>query len=138
MIGRSAERHMVQLDGLRAIAAIAVLIQHSLPIPGYNLGIAGVKLFFVLSGFLITGILLRERVRVDAQRSSNKEAVFLFYARRCLRILPLYYAALLLACLLGIPRINQALPFFILSVFNISLVYMSCRIRVLGFWQKYS
>ncbi len=99
------------LNGLRAIAAISVVISHitlSLgefglsphvlgsysagnPI-GLELGNYGVSIFFALSGFLITYLLLAEK---DKQEIDIKK----FYTRRILRIWPLYYAYLLLAIL---------------------------------------
>ena len=63
------ERHyMPQLDGLRAFAVGAVLIHHFFQPPrigGVDFALLGVWLFFVLSGFLITGILLRSRDQID-------------------------------------------------------------------------
>ncbi|HMB22588.1 MAG TPA: acyltransferase [Anaerolineales bacterium] len=71
------------LDGLRAIAILMVFASHS---DLLEFGWAGVQLFFVLSGFLITGILL------DMKESLPKGKYFLkFYGRRFLRIFPLYY-----------------------------------------------
>jgi peptidoglycan/LPS O-acetylase OafA/YrhL len=72
------------LDGMRAIAFLLVFGQHYLQIPW---GWAGVDLFFVLSGFLITGILFDSRD--DPFRVRN------FYVRRTLRIFPLYYGIML-------------------------------------------
>jgi len=74
------------LDGLRAIAFLMVFFQHYYSIPW---GWTGVNIFFVLSGFLITGILFDSRN--DAHRARN------FYIRRTLRIFPL------LRCLLRNP-----------------------------------
>lgn len=71
------------LDGLRAIAAILVFLHHYASLP---LGWVGVDVFFVLSGFLITGILYESRYSVRRYRD--------FYIRRSLRIFPLYYALL--------------------------------------------
>jgi len=68
------------LDGLRAVALLLVFFQHYASIPW---GWSGVNVFFVLSGFLITGILFD--TRDDAHRARN------FYVRRTLRIFPLYY-----------------------------------------------
>jgi peptidoglycan/LPS O-acetylase OafA/YrhL len=89
------------LDGVRGIAILAVFLHHNawriaptnkfqIILSGLmTLGWSGVDLFFVLSGFLITGILL------DSRRAKN---YFLsFYVRRALRIFPLYYAFLLIA-----------------------------------------
>jgi peptidoglycan/LPS O-acetylase OafA/YrhL len=73
------------LDGLRAVAFLMVFSNHYLFIPW---GWAGVDLFFVLSGFLITGILFDSRN--DPHRIRN------FYVRRTLRIFPLYYGVMLL------------------------------------------
>jgi peptidoglycan/LPS O-acetylase OafA/YrhL len=75
-------RHMPALDGLRAVAAFSVVAAH-----GYNVSLLdGVTVFFVLSGFLITTLLLRE------QQSTGMVSLRAFYARRTLRIFPAYYA----------------------------------------------
>ena len=71
------------LDGLRAIAILLVFAYHSDLI---EFGWAGVQLFFVLSGFLITGILLDMKAFLPAREYFTK-----FYGRRFLRIFPLYY-----------------------------------------------
>lgn len=73
------------LDGLRAIAFLLVFLHHYASLAW---GWAGVDLFFVLSGFLITGILFDSRDQAHRVRN--------FYVRRTLRIFPLYYAVMLL------------------------------------------
>ena len=77
------------LDGLRAVAVLMVFYQHYLSGGHFasNWGWTGVDFFFVLSGFLITGILYDTRDRVHRFRD--------FYIRRTLRIFPLYYGVLL-------------------------------------------
>src|SRR5215510_9048834 len=96
----TSPRHMQQLDGLRAIAVLLVCWHHWMPKRyhlGLNLGSTGVDLFFVLSGFLITGILLACRRALDEKGQSVAFTARRFYARRFLRIFPLYYAVLAVA-----------------------------------------
>ena len=78
------------LDGLRGLAAFAVVIHHSL-ILGTDIGGLSVFLFFILSGFLITGILHRSREKVEAGRTTVTAALTDFWIRRALRIFPAYY-----------------------------------------------
>ena len=97
-LATASSRHLLALDGVRGLAILLVLIYHfTLGMSGSGLasrlflkltatGWCGVDLFFVLSGFLITGIL------VDAKESPHRFRNF--YARRALRIFPLYYAIL--------------------------------------------
>ena len=102
--------HIPALDGLRGVAILLVLLRHFYleqpMLAAYSstgpfitklalAGNYGVELFFVLSGFLITGILLESR------RNTNYFCAF--YARRFLRIFPLYYATLAIV-LLAMPH----------------------------------
>ncbi|MGA3034612.1 MAG: acyltransferase [Terracidiphilus sp.] len=84
--GQHKHMRIKELDGLRGIAVLAVILHHYfswLPITGSPFGWLGVNLFFVLSGFLITSILLQLR---------DKQHYFsVFYSRRALRIFPPYY-----------------------------------------------
>jgi len=74
------------LDGFRGVAVILVVCYHYLPYCSF--GWVGVDLFFVLSGFLITGKLI--------ESLGNKKYLASFYKKRLLRIVPLYYLVLLL------------------------------------------
>ena len=89
--------HLPGLDGLRAIAVLGVLWHHAgaaIDARSWHLnGFLGVDLFFVLSGLLITSLLLQEHA-VTGRISLGK-----FYMRRALRIFPLYYAVLALLTL---------------------------------------
>lgn len=78
-----------QLDGLRALAFLAVFLNHSVKAPFLWVG---VDLFFVLSGYLITKLLLRE-----SQQRSLAELLRLFYMRRAFRILIPYIVMMTLA-----------------------------------------
>jgi peptidoglycan/LPS O-acetylase OafA/YrhL len=87
-------KYIPQFDGLRGIAILAVLFAHLSRIESlgfahyFQYGRTGVDLFFVLSGFLITGILLDTKELPGYFKN--------FYARRALRIWPLYYGILFL------------------------------------------
>ena len=92
--------YMPQLDGLRAFAVGAVLIHHFFQparVGGVDFALLGVWLFFVLSGFLITGILLRSRDQVEYSGYPSGFVLRQFYIRRFLRIFPLYFSVLFMA-----------------------------------------
>jgi peptidoglycan/LPS O-acetylase OafA/YrhL len=69
------------VEGLRAVAVLLVVLYHA-RVPYMGGGYIGVDVFFVISGFVITGLLLRERA------STGRTGLIAFYARRCRRILP--------------------------------------------------
>ena len=94
LVEKSRQRYLV-LDGIRGVAIIGVLLTHGsyliqskVTARLFEVGWTGVDLFFVLSGFLITGILIDTRLAVNRGTS--------FYARRILRIFPIYYLVLAL------------------------------------------
>ena len=117
---------MPQLDALRAIAVVMVIWSHW---SGYhnNLwedtfwfnGQIGVQLFFVLSGFLITGILLKERDRGSQLRIPRSEILKVFYVRRVLRIFPLFYLTLLITYLLNQPDVVHTIKWHVLYLTNV-------------------
>ncbi|WEO78959.1 acyltransferase family protein [Cryobacterium sp. SO2] len=94
---RSARRPDIQ--GLRALAVIAVICNHVIPWPAG--GFAGVDIFFVISGFLITGILLREHER------TGRISLRTFYTNRLRRILPSAAVVLAVTGALGYVLFNQ-------------------------------
>ncbi len=111
-----------QIDSLRALAVLLVLLSHWLSDPWIaqlQLGKLGVELFFVISGFLITRILFRMK---DKPPDQNRYLVF--YARRFLRIFPIYYFVLLITFLFGSSIVRDSLfwnasfltNFFILKI----------------------
>jgi peptidoglycan/LPS O-acetylase OafA/YrhL len=88
-----ALRSFASLDGLRALSILAVIFHHahgSIDLGRFGRrGFLGVDMFFVLSGFLIVTLLLRERERHAGLSLGS------FYARRALRIMPVYYGLLI-------------------------------------------
>ena len=112
-----------ELDGLRFYAFLGVFVCHTLPFEasfyhGLHLpmpwlwgaivkaGAAGVDLFFALSAFLITSLLLKER------EETGDISLKLFYARRVLRIWPLYFLVIGLGVVLSHTMANQHLPWY--------------------------
>ncbi|MGE3702402.1 MAG: acyltransferase family protein [Hyphomicrobiaceae bacterium] len=88
------------IDGLRAVAVLAVVLFHA-KVPGFSGGFVGVDVFFVISGFLITGLIASEVERGHFSFAS-------FYHRRVRRIVPallaVYVASTVLGALLMLPR----------------------------------
>ena len=99
----SGQQTIRGFDGLRAIAVLVVFAYH-VNIYKFGFGWLGVPFFFVLSGFLITTILLRMKETLPAGQYFQK-----FYGRRSLRIFPSYYFYLLLVILLFFLRGLQVL-----------------------------
>jgi peptidoglycan/LPS O-acetylase OafA/YrhL len=86
-------RYLPGLDGLRAISVVAVIVFHHYLVGGHEAGWApggflGVEVFFVVSGYLITSLLLSER------RDTGQVSLRLFYLRRARRLLPALFTLL--------------------------------------------
>jgi peptidoglycan/LPS O-acetylase OafA/YrhL len=124
------------LNGIRALAALLVISAHW---PGNLLslkfGWIGVNIFFVLSGFLITRILLEEK-----KDASLKKYLLNFYYKRSLRIFPLYYAFLAIFCLIilllsfnipsllnnetfkgGYDAVTKDMPYYLTYTYNLKI-----------------
>jgi peptidoglycan/LPS O-acetylase OafA/YrhL len=123
MAGKQRRFYQPELDGLRFYAFLGVFVCHSLPFEGafyrrFHLpmpwlwgavaksGAAGVDLFFALSAFLITSILLREREETDGISLRR------FYLRRILRIWPLYFLLIAVGVVLAHTMAGQRLPWY--------------------------
>lgn len=88
-------KHIKPLDSLRAIAVFFVTVSHWFPIKHVinkaPNGVIGVETFFVLSGFLITRILIESRLKAEELSIGKITAFKNFFFRRALRIFPIYY-----------------------------------------------
>lgn len=141
---RNENEHISALDGIRGLAIILVLFAHFVREDFYIkhfsfagsiitklslMGLTGVSLFFVLSGFLITGILLNTK---------NEEKYFRnFYARRFLRIFPVYYLTLFFVFTILPLIINFSEQSLLLKSKQIWLwTYLSNFPLVAGIWNK--
>ena len=137
--------HMPVLDGVRGIAILAVIVFHAVVFDAHNrfelavamaaaFGWAGVDLFFVLSGFLITSILLKAREGPGYYRT--------FYVRRGLRIFPLYfgYCVVLFVVLpaiygWGTPKaaeLTAAAPWYVTYMLNVRMAMFGAGAAVMS------
>src|SRR3990172_5011715 len=122
------QSRVAQLDSLRALAVGGVLYAHFVP-AGHPLaalhvlpwGALGVQLFFVLSGLLITGILLACKRGIESGRQSLGFSLRRFYARRTLRIFPAYYLTLALTTATLWPVVRETLPWHVAYASNFYL-----------------
>ena len=125
--------YMPQLDALRALAVAAVVYSHWIPFKyqfGFQFGHLGVQCFFMLSGFLITGILLRCR-----HANNHWFALKAFYARRFLRIFPLYYLVIFLLCAFQCIPLREAILWHIPYLSNLKMfLQQSFEVHISHFW----
>ncbi|MBO0935945.1 acyltransferase [Fibrella sp. HMF5335] len=122
---RPALNHLVQLDGVRFIAVAMVLIDHWTaerlpPILFVPLGSLGVTIFFVLSGFLISRILLSGKDKLPEPKSASLGGYLkTFYIRRTLRIFPIYYLTLFILYALNEPPVRRTIGWLALYASNL-------------------
>jgi peptidoglycan/LPS O-acetylase OafA/YrhL len=114
-------RRMPQLDTLRAFAVTGVMIEHWLPkgdvVRDELPSDARVCMFFVLSGFLITGLLLRAREAMRHDERGLGEVLRSFYVRRFIRLMPIYYLYLAVWAVM-MPATRHHLWAFVLHLQN--------------------
>jgi peptidoglycan/LPS O-acetylase OafA/YrhL len=91
---RNAGTYRPEIDGLRMIAVVAVVLYH-FGLPGLGGGFAGVDVFFVISGYLIGGILWREA------EATGRISLARFYIRRVKRLAPAFFAMVLAVSLVA-------------------------------------
>jgi peptidoglycan/LPS O-acetylase OafA/YrhL len=121
------KHYLVQLDGLRFIAVTCVLFSHWITYPVFNIlnsfiGLGGVDLFFVLSAFLITGILLESK-NINMDTTADAFTLKQFYIRRFLRIFPLYYLVIAIGYLINIPTARQNIWWYLTYTVNVTFYY---------------
>jgi len=141
MFDPTKKSYLPELDGLRALAIVLVLVQHVRSVESaVPIGYLGVSIFFVLSGYLITSISLAEEF--------NKGGLSLagFYIRRAFRIFPLYYFVLGIYCflILGLNLfpdkhlpLKEALPFYLVYLQEIPF-FRAAQGGSLPFYQSWS
>jgi peptidoglycan/LPS O-acetylase OafA/YrhL len=123
--------HAPALDGLRALALLAVLYHHWVDSAvRVSPGTIGVRLFFVVSGFLITRILLVSRFERDGTLGDKLKT---FYIRRTLRIFPLYYAVLLVS-LATSPSFRDLWLWYVAYLQNLRMMAAGTFLFAAHFW----
>ncbi len=114
---------MPQIDFLRAMAVLMVLVHHwttDCSLFWFNAEL-GVQLFFVISGYLITGILLDARSRAEELGQPRTLVLRRFYTRRFLRIFPLYYLTLFVAWIGQVPTVTDSIGWHLAYLTNVYL-----------------
>lgn len=112
--------YLKQLDGLRFIAVSMVLVDHwSGDALNFPISYLGVCMFFVLSGFLITRILLQAKEKDFTLKRSHKFSLKQFFIRRTVRIFPVYYLTIFIIFLLNVAPIREKIWWYITYSTNI-------------------
>ena len=136
---RSGSRaaYMPQLDGVRGLAIIAVIIWHFDAWSSHYVawGPIGVRLFFVLGAFLVTAGLLRARDQVAAGRQTVGAAVRAFFSGRAIRIMPVYYLVILVGFAFGLPSVREPIVWHLLFATNLYIgVQQTIPLETAHFW----
>jgi peptidoglycan/LPS O-acetylase OafA/YrhL len=117
-------RYRREIDGLRAVAVVPVILFHA----GFSVfsgGYVGVDVFFVISGYLITSILISER-------EDGSYSIWHFYERRARRILPALFVVMA-ACM---PLAWLRMPPYMLEEFARSMSFAALFLSNVHFWEK--
>ncbi|MHA4742127.1 acyltransferase family protein [Dyadobacter sp. MSC1_007] len=116
----TSEGHIIQLDGVRFIAVGLVLLDHLfVEINVIPFGALGVTIFFVLSGFLISRILLKSKEKTQGTPGGFKKYLRKFLIRRTIRIFPVYYLIIALLYIFDVPPVREKLAWLALYGTNI-------------------
>jgi peptidoglycan/LPS O-acetylase OafA/YrhL len=117
--------YRIQIDGLRFFAIISVMVGHWMtwetnnPVLKHTPWGHGVILFFVISGFLITSILLSQKQQIEEKKTTFTKAVKTFYIRRFFRIFPIYFLLLFYLYYINYPKTRELFPWLITYTTNI-------------------
>jgi peptidoglycan/LPS O-acetylase OafA/YrhL len=120
-MSRTSSGYRPEIDGLRAIAVLCVLAFH-VGLPGFSGGFVGVDVFFVISGYLITGIIADE-IAATGRLDFKK-----FYVRRIRRVMPALFVVLALTwlaawALLSLPHFDSFNDSFLAAIFSVSNIH---------------
>ncbi|WP_025761257.1 acyltransferase family protein [Dyadobacter tibetensis] len=128
--------HIIQLDGVRFIAVALVLIDHWFAeVNTIPLGPLGVTVFFVLSGFLISRILLKSKEKTIDEPGGLGRYLSKFFIRRTIRIFPVYYLCIALLLVFDVPPVRDTWAWLVLYGTNIYIaVHQSWMGVVDHFW----
>jgi peptidoglycan/LPS O-acetylase OafA/YrhL len=107
--------YLPKLDGLRAISIALVFVEHFLS-RDIQVGVLGVTIFFVISGYLITTILFSY-----AETFSIQKAALIFYWRRTLRLFPIYYLCIAVTAALNIAGMRKLWIYNVLYLMNVKV-----------------
>jgi peptidoglycan/LPS O-acetylase OafA/YrhL len=134
---KKADAYLPQLDGVRAFAVLLVVVQHWVANPrgwGAPFGFIGVTMFFVLSGYLISRILFAAKERQDRRGVSIGQSLKTFYARRFLRIFPIYYLTVLVLWIVNDVHARPALPWLLTYTTNFYFLNGGARTTIGHLW----
>ena len=124
-------KYIPGLNGLRALAVFIVILYHwtqnqvtTHPFLNNFIinGNLGVTIFFVISGFLISTILLLEKAKLEEGIINRKKIMTSFYVRRFLRIFPIYYLTLFLLSFSDLPGFKQNLIYYLTYTENFNII----------------